>query len=64
MDLDFDFDCPNCGHKMKIRVEEMYPGNSKTCLCGCEIRFTGDDARKVQRAIDDLERTLKRFGKS
>ena len=64
MDLEFDFKCLNCGHKMKIKVKEMYAGNTKTCrFCGCEIHFNGDDGRKAQRALEDLERTIKRFGK-
>jgi hypothetical protein len=64
MDLEFDFECPNCGRTMKIKAKEMYPGNTKTCICGYEIQFDGDDGRKAQRAWDDFERTIKRFGKS
>jgi hypothetical protein len=63
MDLEHDFKCPNCGRTVKIKVREMYPGNSKRCVCGYEIQFSGDDGRKAQRALDDLERSLKRLGK-
>lgn len=60
MDLEADVQCPGCNRKMKIKVKEMVPGRKKTCrYCSAEIHFTGDDGRKAQRAVDDLERTLK-----
>jgi hypothetical protein len=64
MDLEWDFKCLNCGRTLKIKFREMHPGNTKRCICGTEIRFDGDDMRKAQRAWNDLERTIKRLGKS
>jgi hypothetical protein len=64
MDLKIDYTCPRWGRTMKIKLNEMHPGNTKRCICGTEIRFDGDDMRKAQRAWDDLERTIKRLGKS
>jgi transcription elongation factor Elf1 len=62
-DLETDIECPNCKRKIKIKVKEMVPGHTKNCpSCGLVIRFSGDDGRKVQRAMDDLQRTLKRLG--
>ena len=64
-DLDTNFECPNCKRKIKIKVKEMVPGLSKNCpSCGLVIRFSGDDGRKVQRALDDIYKTLKRLGRS
>jgi transcription elongation factor Elf1 len=62
-DLETDFECPNCKRKITIKVKEMVPGQTKNCpSCGLVIRFSGDDGRKVQRALDDLQKTLKRLG--
>ena len=49
---------------MKFKLKEMHPGNTKTCVCGHEIRFDGDDRRKAQQELDDTERIIKRFGES
>jgi transcription elongation factor Elf1 len=63
-DLEADLQCPNCRRKLKIKVKEMVPGHTKPCpYCGLEIQFTGDDGRKAQKALDDLQRTFKRFSK-
>jgi hypothetical protein len=62
-DLTADITCPNCHHKVKIKVKDMVPGQSKRLSCGCIIQFTGDDGRKMQRAVDDLERKLKKLNR-
>ncbi len=62
--LQFDLQCPNCHRKFKQKVEDVRPGKSRRCPhCGTEIEFTGDDGRQVQKAVDDLNRTLKRKSK-
>jgi transcription elongation factor Elf1 len=62
-DLETDFECPNCKRKIKIKVKEMVPGQKKNCpSCGLVIRFSGDDGRKVQHALDDLHKKLKHLG--
>ena len=68
MKLEADVSCPSCGRKFKQRVGEMRPGRSRRCpRCNADIRFTGDDGSKVQKAVDDLEKTIKnlnrRFGR-
>lgn len=64
-DLEANVKCPNCGKPIRVKVREMVPGRSRACphQCGATIRFTGDDGRKVQKALDDLERTIQRFGR-
>jgi len=62
MRLKADLKCPNpkCRRALNLHVDEMVPGRSKTCPhCKTEINFKGDDGRKVQKALDDLEKTLK-----
>lgn len=55
-----EVNCPNCETALRINVEDMIPGTSRSCpSCGATIRFTGDDGRRAQRALDDLERTVK-----
>ncbi len=62
MKLEVDIQCPNCRTKIKTRVETMRPGQKKTChRCVSGITFTGDDGRKAQKAVDDIERKLKRM---
>jgi uncharacterized C2H2 Zn-finger protein len=63
--LQVDLECPNCHREFKQKVDDMRPGESRRCPhCGTMIKFTGDDGRQVQRAIDDLERTLKNMSKT
>jgi DNA-directed RNA polymerase subunit RPC12/RpoP len=62
--LQIDLKCPNCHRKFKQKVEEMHPGRSRRCpYCKTMIEFTGDDGREVQKAVDNLERALKRMSR-
>ena len=63
-DLHANIRCPNCGHRVRIKVREMVPGRSKRCpYCATTIQFPGDDGRQVQRALDHFERELKRISR-
>jgi hypothetical protein len=56
-DLETEISCPSCQRKIKIKVKEMIPGHTKNCpSCNLVIRFSGDDGRKAQRALDDLQK--------
>ena len=58
--LQAEITCPTCSRKVAIRVEQMAPGRSQTCpSCGTVFKFTGDDGGRAQKALDDLERTLR-----
>lgn len=64
MDLEFDLTCPKCKRKSKQKVKQMIPGSSRSCpYCGTLFQFTGDDGRKAQKALDDLEKTIKNMSK-
>ncbi|KPZ67245.1 hypothetical protein BCU84_19490 [Shewanella sp. 10N.286.51.B7] len=64
MNIPIDIDCPGCNRSIKLNVNEMVPGKKINCgNCKAEIEFTGDDGRKVQRELDNLERALKKLGK-
>lgn len=57
--LEVDMPCPKCHRRFRERLEAMHPGGRRSCpYCGVSIAFTGDDGRRVQRAVDDLERSL------
>lgn len=56
-DLTADINYPSC----KRKVRQMVPGRSKRLSCGCTLQFSGDDGRKVQHALDDLERQLQQL---
>lgn len=62
MKLEADIICPSCKKKLKVKVADMRSGRITSCpSCRAEISFTGDDGRKAQRAIEDLERSLKKM---
>ena len=59
-DLVAEIECPGCHRKVKIKVKEMIPGTSRHCpYCQATFQFKGDDGRRVQRALDDLGRSIK-----
>lgn len=61
MDLETEIKCPSCGRNLKIKAREMIPGRSQNCPgCGTRVRFSGDDGRKTQKALDDVTKTLKK----
>lgn len=64
MDLDFDVTCPNCKKKIKLKVKDMVPGKKSHCTsCKCEISFSGNDGRKIQKELDDFEKKMKNLFK-
>jgi len=59
MKLEHDLDCPHCKRAFRQKLEEMRPGAIRICPhCEIRIEFTGDDGRKAQRVLDDLQREL------
>ena len=63
--LAFDLQCPKCHRKFRQKVEEMQPGKSRRCpYCGTVIEFTGNDGRKIQKAVDSLARSLRRASRT
>lgn len=61
MNIEIDIECPGCNKKFKEKLGNVKPGNSTKCPhCKQNITFKSDDVRsKVQKSIDDLERTIK-----
>jgi transcription elongation factor Elf1 len=63
--LEVDFNCPNCQHRIRVLIKDVVPGRTKKCpSCQSPIQFTGDDGRKVQRELDKLEKTIKKLNRT
>jgi len=62
-DLVVEITCPKCSRKLKVKLRSMVPGRSKHCICGCEVRFSGDDGSRIQRELDALARRLRQLGR-
>ena len=51
--------CPHCQTGFQVPLEQLRPGNSRLCPnCGTTVKFAGQDASKVQQAIDQLSHQL------
>ena len=69
LDMDKNFNatllitCGSCSRKTKVPLKQATPNKKIKCSCGDEFILSGDDLRKMQKSFDDLNRTLKKFGK-
>jgi predicted Zn finger-like uncharacterized protein len=51
--------CPHCHKSFQVPLEQIRPGNDRACPnCGATIKFAGDDASKVQQAVEQLARQV------
>jgi len=55
--------CGECKRKNKIPMSQASPNKIIKCGCGIEYQLRGDDLKKVQKELDNLNRTLKNFVK-
>jgi len=61
-DFTMDIDCPQCGHKININMRQVQQAATITCPdCNAAIEFrpTGDDLGRLDRAMRELDETLK-----
>lgn len=58
--------CPDCGAKVRVKLEDLAKGKTVRCPRGHSIRLqdVGGGARKVQKSLDDLEKSLRKIDKS
>ncbi len=65
MDLPLEMPCPQCSGKVRATMSDVAQQRTKTCSRGHRVELVdqGRGARNVQRELDKLERTLKRFGR-
>jgi hypothetical protein len=53
-----------CGKEIRVNARRASPGTILKCSrCGTTIKLVGDGARKAQRAVDDLVRSLGKLGR-
>ena len=57
--------CPKCGRTMRPELDAVKMGRSVRCAGGHSVKLKdeGGGIAKADRAMSDLERALKRFGK-
>ena len=63
MDIDAAFDCPECGATVKATLSDWAASATKVCRNGHSIRLEGKGAKEAKKSLDELNKTLKNFGK-
>lgn len=65
MDLPLEVPCPQCGSTIRAAMIDVAQQRTKTCSRGHRVELVdkAHGARKAQRELDKLERTLKRLGR-
>lgn len=68
--LEVDISCPECKAQNKVSLGQIEREETIQCSnCGIAINLRDKDGsvrkgtRDIQRALDDLDRTLSRFGR-
>ena len=57
--------CPECGSTIRTSMDDVARQRTVRCARGHSVKLVdnGGGARKFNRALDDLERTIKKFGR-
>lgn len=65
MDLDLTIDCPDCGGTIKTSLNAVAQEKTVRCSRGHSVRLRdeGRGARGTVRALNDLEKSLKKLGR-
>lgn len=59
--------CPECGAKVRVKLEDIAKGRTLRCTRGHSVKIeddVGGGARKAQRLLDDLEKSLRGIDKN
>jgi hypothetical protein len=63
----FEFDCPDCGSRVRTTIGRARRSPTVRCARGHEIKIDGSqfdrELRGVDRAFNDLERTIQKLGR-
>ncbi len=59
-------ECPDCGGRVRMSMEDIARQRTVRCARGHAVKLKdeGGGVRKVVGALGDLDKALKRFGKS
>lgn len=63
-DEPLDFNCPECGHKFKIKVKQVIRSNSAIVCPNCQININVEHDETTKKALKDSEKALKEFEKT
>ena len=57
--------CPDCGSRVRFTLDDVAKQRTVRCSRGhsVKMRDEGGGARKASKALRDLNKTLKKFGK-
>lgn len=60
-----DTECPDCGGTVRFTLEDVAKERTVRCSRGhsVQLRDEGGGARKVTKALGDLDKAIKKFGK-
>ena len=66
MDLDLEVPCPACGAVVKTTMKAVALQRTVRCRRGhlVNLKDQGGGARKTQRSLDDLGKTLKKLNRT
>jgi hypothetical protein len=62
-------DCPECKSKVEVTMQQVADEKTVVCRCGQKIKLQDKDnsakngIKNMNKAFDDLNKTLKNFGK-
>ena len=57
--------CPECGGKVRFTLDDVAKQRTLRCSRGHSVKMQdeGGGARKASKALNDLDKALKKFGK-
>ena len=57
--------CPDCGSRVRFTLDDVAKQRTVRCSRGhsVKMRDEGGGARKASKALNDLDKALKKFGK-
>lgn len=60
-----DTECPDCGSRVRFTLDDVAKQRTVRCSRGhtVKMRDEGGGARKASKALSDLDKALKNFGK-
>ena len=57
--MEANITCPHCHKVFSVPLRQIRPGNARVCPnCSATVKFAGQDAAKVQEAVDQLTRQV------
>ncbi|MBN1771434.1 MAG: hypothetical protein JXB32_09245 [Deltaproteobacteria bacterium] len=61
--MDVSVPCPKCRHPTRIKARDVRPGLPVECdACGASFALTEEDLERLQKGLDDLTQTTRKFG--